>query len=1090
MSSGSNKTVVLNFNFDGSMDQRSHARQAQSPQVLSATNVRYPELGSVEKRPGMAAVAGAFFDAGALSNLINGKGRLMKCGDELLVTDGYYIGTHFTHPTAGQTFVKKGRVPEALSRYREVDSSQYEVSQPDVAVTASGLEFHVWCSDDRTPSPANDPPVFHVYWTVRDQNRGGEVLSVGQVTTSDPWQPHVVAVGDRVALFYTLSGTGTIVIRLWDTATLTWGAGVNLVTDGATLEWGTQYRVCTDGTDIFLVYNRVATIRVLRISATTGAILSSIVSTETFAANTAPYGFGICANPGERVWVTYGRVPIPMGLGGPCDIRASAYSLTLGAETTAPFTVDTTGSPHDVVTTSVCRVSSTTACVLASVIDFSGGNDGRLNYSQAPVISSTGVVVGSSVTSKAFWCIPASSPFVGSTNPLRVYAWCHVGGAALGNVSTGTLPPRPPNQAMQWTMMLVDLRADTPSSTNVIWRPVTWQTPRFSMPAMPWAVRTAASGQSKYSPSSAVQDPSGKWRADGAIRKNNISRVTLATYEADFNSPDMFTCATLGRTLLMVPGWYWDRRQMAEISFAHWPQQLTATPSATGGNLKNGETYAYRAIYEYVDGTGAVHRSKPSDPITVVIPAGAGAAGSVAIDIPTLSITARMGDVATTFPPATIRLVVYRAGPASSDDLAFYRLQADKDLRANSTLFGTLQITDIYADFDTPGLSPLLYKQRDTLYTAGGVLDNVMPPGFTSIVTYHDRSWISYGNATTFSKFFVSGEAVNFTDGFEIPFEEVDRLTALAVMDDTIYFSASDRIYANQCDGPTDANTLSDIARASRVATDKGIIDQRSIVVMPQGMMYQASVGIQLMSRGRAVNPEPIGSRIQDELALYPEITSATTHPTGGYVTFCARNPTPSSGQYDGIRLVYDYTTDRWSRDTLLRGLSTVGHGPLSELEHRGTVYTYFAGGSANVVYSEQPGSWLDGPTWVPLQIVLSEMHPAGLQGDHGFKKWSLNAQRYTDFDISMSWFRDYETSPFDSHTIASNLVSAAPVSLPFSEVPTIHKASSMRLVLQDATPTGGGAVSTGRGGAFVSIALEVDQITDKIYRNAAQEKS
>lgn len=1092
MSSGSAKTLVLNFNLDGSMDQRSHARQAQSPQVLSATNVRYPELGSVEKRNGIAAVAGAFFEAGVISNIIGGKGKLMRCGDELLVTDGYYVGTHFTHPTLGEMFVRKGRVPEALSHYREVDSSQYVVNQPDVAVTSDGLEFHVWCSNERTVG-FSSPPRYDIFWTVRDQNRGGEVISQdGTFVSGDEWQPHVVAVGTRALLFYAISGTGTIVIRLWDTPTLTWTAATNLVTDGDTALFGTQYRVCTDGTDVFLVYGRAANIRVLRISATTGAILSSFTSTEAFGGR-LPFGFGICATPGERVWVTYSLVGPGVPWASPINVRASAYNLALSAETTAPFTVYATGGTIQAATTGVCRLTSTTACVLINAFAVSG-EDGRENHMTAPVITSAGAVAGSATPSTrlAYWCIPASAPFVGSSNPMRVYAWCLVGGAFLGTTSAGTFPPQPPMQSLQWTMMLVDLRADDTSLSSPIMRPVTWQTPRISLPDYPNDPNWMPAGPTMYSACSAVQDPDGKWRADGMIRKNNVARVTLATYDADFNSPDMYANATLGRTLLMSPGWVWDRRQMTEVSFSHWPQSVECTPSAIGGNLKNGKQYAYRMIYEWVDGTGAVHRSKPSDPVVVTIPGVAPAVtGSVAINMPNLHITARQGNVKFGSPNGqNIRLVVYRAGPLDTDDLAYYRVQPDHLLRQNTIAAGTHSITDIWADFDTAGLPKESYKQRDTLYTAGGVLDNVMPPSFTSIVTYHDRIWVSYGNATTFSKFFVSGETVNFTDGFEIPFEEVERLTALAVMDDTIYFSASDRIYANQCDGPTDANTLSDIARASRVATDRGIIDQRSIVVMPQGMMYQSSVGIQLMSRGRAVNPEPVGIRVQDELALYPEITAATLHPTGGCVTFCARNPVPSAGVYDGVRLVYDYMTDRWSRDTLLRGLTTVGHGPIGEIEHRGTVYTYFAGASSNVVYSEQTSSWTDGSTWVPMQVVMSEIHPAGLQGDHGFKKWSLNAQRYSDFDVSLSWYRDYESSPFDSHTITSNLVSSAPVSLPFSEVPTIHKASSMRLVIQDATPTGGGVVGTGRGGAFVGIALEVDQITDKIYRNASQEKS
>ena len=363
MSSGSPKTQVLNLPLDGSMDQRSHARQAQAPMVLRATNVRYPELGAVEKRRGLTSVANSFFNEGILTSLTPLRGKLISAGDELLVVDGYYVGTLFTHPTLGQTFVKKGRVPEAMSRTREVDSSQYLVLQQDTCISSLGHEFHVWCSNERTLSGLGfaTPPVWNVYWTVRDQNKGGEVISQGgnnAPVSVDSWQPHIVSVGPDVVMFYTLSGTGTIVYRIWNQVSLTWGAQTNLVTDGATAGMGTQYQVCTDGTDIFLVYSRALTIRILRISATTGAILSAASSTETFPAG-PPIGFGICANPGERVWVTYCLLAAVPFTTGPVTIRASAYSITLGAETTLPFTVYTTPANIQCAKTGVCRLTPT-----------------------------------------------------------------------------------------------------------------------------------------------------------------------------------------------------------------------------------------------------------------------------------------------------------------------------------------------------------------------------------------------------------------------------------------------------------------------------------------------------------------------------------------------------------------------------------------------------------------------------------------------------------------------------------------------------------------------------------------------------------
>lgn len=1089
MSSGSPKTQVVNIPLDGSMDQRTHARQVQAPQVISATNVRCLDIGSTEKRAGMSVVSGSFVEEGGIvAATAPGEGRLMACGDELLLTDGQRIGTLYTHPVVGDVFIDKGRVPAAISTRIDLDTSPYAVSQPDIAIDVNGTEFHVWCADDRTPG-AFVAPQYDVYCTVIDGNDRGEVMS--QKMLSDglnaAWQPHVVTASTfGTAVFYTLSGTGTIVMRRWDANTLSWTSPVNLVTDGTTAGMGTHYRVCSDGgANYYLVYSRASTIRILQIDAASGSIVASIVSTETYGGR-LPFGFGIIATQGEMVWISYSLIGTGSPFPSPVNVRASGYTTALGSQTVAPFTVWTTTANLQMVSTGLCRMNGTTAVVLMSAFHADTAIDGRFNRMLTGVISAPGSVVVSPERRDSYWAIPASTPFV-DQNTGKFYAWAWVGGAYL---TAGSIIPEPGDQQLQWTMMLLDLRVDDLVTTNLSLIPVTWQSPRYSMPEAPDARTRTAAGVSLMAPSSCVQAPNGHWYADGLIRRNNVSRVTGARYEAKFNSPDKFAHAVLGRTLVMAPGWYWDRKQMAEISFAHWPQKVELNALATGGFLKNGKSYAYVVIYEYVDGTGAVHRSKPSDPIIVETPVGAGTAASVEVTFPTLTITAREGYGDNTFVKraSKIKAVVYRAGPLDEGDPSFYRVQSDRDLPiATNHTGGDFTILDVAADFDYSSLA--LMKQRDSLYTQGNILPNVMPPSFTSIVTYHNRVWVSFGNTATYSKAFVSGEAVAFTDGFDMPFEEVDTLTALATMDDNIFFSSSDRIYALQCDGPTDANTLSDIRTPMRVATDKGIIDQRSVAVTPNGMMYQSSVGIQLMSRGGQVGAEPIGSRVQDDLSLYPEITSAIVHPTGGYVSFCCRNPSVGP-EYDGIRLIYDYTTDRWTRDVVLRTGAVVGHGLLGEVVRRGLVYGLVSRTTNIRVYQETPANHLDDGAWVTAEVQLAEVHPLGLQGNMGVRRWQLNGQRHTDHDLSWTFYRNYESTPFDSNTETSDVIAAAPIEQ-FSSVPVEQRAESMRLVLRDAAPTGPGAViGTGKGGSWVGIGVEVDPIDGKLWKLAEQERS
>jgi hypothetical protein len=104
-------------------------------------------------------------------------------------------------------------------------------------------------------------------------------------------------------------------------------------------------------------------------------------------------------------------------------------------------------------------------------------------------------------------------------------------------------------------------------------------------------------------------------------------------------------------------------------------------------------------------------------------------------------------------------------------------------------------------------------------------------------------------------------------------------------------------------------------------------------------------------------------------------------------------------------------------------------------------------------------------------------------------RRWALLGARYSDFDLQLQWYRNYDATAFDSNTITSDRILAAPI-MQFSEVNPVQDGESLRLVVTDATPTNGGSVGTGRGGAFIGLAVEVDPIDGKIYKMAAQERS
>lgn len=1097
MTTGSQNTSTLHLPVDGGMDQRHHPRQVAAPSTIQTVNARFPRVGAVDKRSGCDSLATNYADGTAIHTDAQ---RLLAFRDELLTIDGFNIGS-LTLPGGVPKLLNKGKVPEAVSTSKTIDTTEYFVSQPDVAYSSDGLVFHIWATNDRTTitgGPAFVYTYFYdIFWTVQDATTGAEIISSTSTTTGAQfWCPRVVAVNNNVMMFW--HNAGNIVAQLWNPSTLSFTSLGSILT-GTT---GEGFDVCTDGVNIYLVYGRTTNIITVKsYNPATGALISTIDCTENVLPTVAR-NYSICANSAERVWISYTRITNPDSPTAQLTVRAAAFSTSLLAQTTAPFTVHS-ANPGQHCTTAIARVTSTTAVILLGLTTrdpwvYGNALDASDSFMAAPVISSAGAIVGNATAPnrRTYWAVPGSAPFVVSTNPLRVYAWAYVGGDYLTQAAGVVNFPLPAEQPLQFTFMLVDLNCDDTTTVFYVARPITWQSPRFAMTdslgAAYYPNADQVSGQvqrlSKFNPPSVVALPNSTYLTDDIVLRSATRRTGLNEVRAVFDGPARYVASELGHTMVMTPGFYWDRSKLAELSYAYWPQKLDvatpAGPSATGGHLTNGEQYDYRVVYEYVDATGAVHRSQPSDAVRVTIPAGGPLAGSVAMYAPCITTTTRQG----ARPGDSlngIRIVVYRAGPLSVDPVTFYRVFDDNNTPRNDPTLAKILITDTRGNFGTNNFQ----VQPDTLYTMGGVLPNVMPNGFTSVCTYLNRMWVAAGNTISYSKAFVTGEAISFTDAFDLPLEEGGDITALWVMDDTLYIGTRDRIYYLQAYGPNDAGGANDVNIPNRVATDLGVIDQRSIVITPMGTMYQSPVGIQLMSRSREVNPEPVGSRMRDDLALYPEITSAVMHPTGRYVSFCARNPTPSAGTYQGVRLIYDYATDRWSRDTVLSGSSSdqVGQGLVGEAVSRGKVYLQYSTNSNSPILVESATSNLDSGAWVTMAVELAEVHPAGLQGWLGFKKWTLLNERFTDHDVSLTFTRDYDTAPFETKTWVSNTL---PTDEQFSYNATIHRAQSMRMKITDAAPTGGGAVTgTGRGAAFIGLAVEVDPLDNKTFRLPAGSK-
>jgi len=1028
---------TMHLTLDGGMDQSTYERHVQPPAVLDAVNVRYHRSGGVEKRPGCTKVADGF------SGFVAGGGKLIASGDELLLTDGYQIATE-----ANGAFVVKDKVPEAIPELLPIAGSAFGMSQPQIAYSSGsgGYLVYAWSSS------ASYGTTGEIVVTVQDATSGAELASSLVMTdgAGTYTEPRVVSVGTTVFLVY--QTTANIYYRTYDRSTNTWSAQAILT---SALASNSVYDVCGTASWLYLTYRAVAGNIVVAAYPSTisgdhpgGGHAAS--STEAATNTTA---FGMCATAGELVWIVYHYAS-----GGSTFVRAVGFtdSGTVLTETVAPGTVYSEVTTVDAAVRCVpCRISSTQVCILISTTTADGQSV------MAPVWSSSGAIVGgaSGPARRAYWSGLGSRPFVASTSPLRVYAWLISGGARYTTPSVG-------EQALQYSAILCDLGCDDTTSDNLPPRPVFTEGPRFTVGALLDSPPAPANVGSKWH-APLLQIASGQHL--------NIVRST-----ADFAHANRFATCELARCLFMAPGHVWDRGRLFEQGYCYWPQKpSTPTFSSASGHLTAGGTYRRRVLYEWIDNNGYRHQSEPSDVLEFTVDAGHDTATYKA---PALTLTSKC-DAASGFAPS-VSIVVYGttdiSDTAGGDPNTYYRVFSIDATPLNDVLAESVTVVD-------KGNVNLTLQAQ--LYTEGGVLPNVQPRGCQVCAAYRDRVWIAYGATINYSKAFVEGDAVSFTDAFELPLEQNDPITAMWVMDDRLFISTETRLYWLAADGPADNDVGNDVTTPNRVATNWGCADQRSVIVTPVGTFFQSRRGLELLERERlTVTPAPIGARMQRELDAFPTITSATMHPdaSGGWVTFTL------VGATTGERFAFDYGANKWSRDEVLKSGSGAGatSKKIVSAAVRGTT-TYFLT-SLGSVYQEADtadDTALDDGSWVEMKVRTAWVHTDGLQGYQFVRKALWMGDKSTSHDLAITPYFDYSSTPGTGFTFTATGGSKPLDSMPIPQVavmPTPQRCQAVSWEIADSTPTGA-TVGTGRGSLFAGLALEIESEGTSAKLPAAQ---
>lgn len=448
----------------------------------------------------------------------------------------------------------------------------------------------------------------------------------------------------------------------------------------------------------------------------------------------------------------------------------------------------------------------------------------------------------------------------------------------------------------------------------------------------------------------------------------------------------------IANTLHLTGGqlWMYDSVRPVEHGFHVWPENNTVTTSATGG-LIAASTYNYVFVYEWTDNQGNLHRSAPSIPVAITT---TGSTSTNTLNVPTLRLTYKIA-------PNPVRIVGYRWSTAQQ---TYYQFTSVTSPTLNSTTVDSVTMTDTLADSAILG--------NAILYTTGSVVENIAAPASIASALFKNRLFLVDAedpNLIWFSKQVIQAVPVEMSDLLTIyvaPTSGAQGSTgpirSLSAMDDKLIIFKSDAIYYITGVGPDNTGANNDFSDPVFITSSVGCSNPNSIVLMPNGIMFQSDKGIWLL--GRDLSTTYIGADVEAYNNF--NVQSAKAIPGANQVRFVLTN---------NVTLMYDYYRQQWGTFSNLQAISSTLY------ESKDTYLNAFG-----QVFQETPNTYVDGSSPVLMSFTTSWINVAGLQGYERFYSMDLLGTYYTPFKLNVQLAYNYNPSPLQSTPVTPDNYSPA----------------------------------------------------------------
>lgn len=455
--------------------------------------------------------------------------------------------------------------------------------------------------------------------------------------------------------------------------------------------------------------------------------------------------------------------------------------------------------------------------------------------------------------------------------------------------------------------------------------------------------------------------------------------------------------AEIGNDLHLTGGFLsmYDGYLPVEHNFFLWPDldQSVETDawawSTSGGSIAaqpdgvtNANAYFYQYTYEWTDNQGNAFRSAPSIPIAVTT-TGNGSSGSVSLNIPTLRLTMKVEN--------PVKIVVYRWSIAQQN---YYQVTSITSPTLNDTMVDQITYVDTLPDVQTLG--------NNLIYTTGGVIEDVNAPGSNILSLFDTRLWLVNAedpNVLWFSKQVIEATPVEMSDLFTVYIPPTTAtqgstgpITCLAPLDDKLIIGKKNAFLYINGSGPDNTGANNQYSQPIFITATVGCSNQKSIVLIPQGLLFQSDKGIWLLDRG--LNTSYIGAPVED-FTLTANVVSAVNIPETNQVRFILDS---------GVTLMYDYYYSQWGTFV---GVPAISSCVFQQMHSFINQY-----GEA---YQENPGQYQDGSNPVLMSFKTGPLRLGDLQNYQRSYFFYLLGTYLSPHKLQISLAYDYESNPSQS---------------------------------------------------------------------------